>query len=68
MEVRVINIGSTSITWGYRGYLVDDEEDIRDVLRCRQTPQWRPGHGGVENLITIGKMFQNQKYSKSRIS
>jgi 4-hydroxybenzoyl-CoA thioesterase len=28
MEVRVINIGRTSITWGYRGYLVDDEEDI----------------------------------------
>jgi 4-hydroxybenzoyl-CoA thioesterase len=28
MEVRVINIGRTSITWGYRGYRGGDEEDM----------------------------------------
>ena len=28
MEVRVINVGQTSITWGYRGYLVGEKEEI----------------------------------------
>jgi 4-hydroxybenzoyl-CoA thioesterase len=28
MEVRVINIGRTSITWGYRGYRVGDKEEL----------------------------------------
>lgn len=28
MEVRVIGIGRSSITWGYRGYLVGDKEEI----------------------------------------
>jgi len=52
MEVRVINIGRTSITWGYRGYLVDDEEDIvveghnvtvfvkTDTFEKIEVPEW----------------------------
>lgn len=28
MEVRVITVGQTSITWGYRGYLVGEKEEI----------------------------------------
>ena len=28
MEVRVINIGRTSITWEYRGYRVGDKEEL----------------------------------------
>jgi len=28
MEVHVIEIGKSSITWGYRGYLVGDEEEL----------------------------------------
>jgi acyl-CoA thioesterase FadM len=28
MEVRVIAIGKTSITWGYRGYRAGDEADM----------------------------------------
>jgi len=26
MEVRILNLGRTSITWGYRGYRASDEE------------------------------------------
>lgn len=52
MEVRVIQIGRTSITWGYRGYRAGDEEDIvvegHNVTVCVmpgtfekiEVPQW----------------------------
>ena len=28
MEVRVLNVGRTSITWGYRGYRAGDNEEV----------------------------------------
>jgi acyl-CoA thioesterase FadM len=28
MEVRVLNIGQTSITWGYRGYRAGDDGEV----------------------------------------
>ena len=51
MEVRVIHIGQSSITWGYRGYRGDDEEmvvDGQNVTVCVKTdtfekidvPEW----------------------------
>jgi len=52
MEVRVIDIGRTSITWGYRGYRAGDGEDMvvegNNVTVCVTTdtfekinvPQW----------------------------
>jgi acyl-CoA thioesterase FadM len=52
MEVRVITIGRTSISWGYRGYRAGKEEDLvvegNNVTVCVKTdtfekiaiPQW----------------------------
>lgn len=52
MEVRVLHIGRTSITWGYRGYRVAEREEQvvegRNVTVCVRTgsfekievPQW----------------------------
>jgi 4-hydroxybenzoyl-CoA thioesterase len=52
IEVRVINIGRTSITWGYRGYRAGDKEDLvvegnnvtvcvrRDTFEKIEVPQW----------------------------
>ena len=52
MEVRVIHIGKTSITWGYRGYRINAEEEIvvegENVTVCVKTntfekievPEW----------------------------
>jgi len=52
IEVRVINIGRTSIAWGYRGYrLMDEEENVlegHNVTVCVKTdtfektdvPEW----------------------------
>ncbi len=52
MEVRVINIGRTSITWGYKGYRMSGEEGIvvegHNVTVCVRTdtfekidiPEW----------------------------
>jgi 4-hydroxybenzoyl-CoA thioesterase len=52
MEVRVINIGRTSITWGYKGYRMGGEEEIvvegNNVTVCVKTntfekidvPEW----------------------------
>lgn len=51
MEVRVIHIGQSSITWGYRGYRGDDEEMVvegQNVTVCVKTdtfekidvPEW----------------------------
>ncbi|MGZ3604321.1 MAG: acyl-CoA thioesterase [Thermodesulfobacteriota bacterium] len=52
MEVRVIHIGKTSITWGYKGYRTNDREEIvvdgQNVTVCVKTdtfekievPQW----------------------------
>ena len=51
MEVRVIHIGQSSITWGYRGYRGDDEEMVvegQNVTVCVRTdtfekidvPEW----------------------------
>ena len=51
MEVRVIHIGQSSITWGYRGYRGDDEEMVvegHNVTVCVKTdtfekidvPEW----------------------------
>jgi len=41
MEVRVIDIGKTSITWGYRGYRRNGEEEIvvegQSVTVCVRT-------------------------------
>ena len=41
MEVKVINIGQTSITWGYKGYRMDGEEEIvvegQNVTVCVRT-------------------------------
>ena len=41
MEVRVIHIGQTSITWGYKGYRIDGEEEIvvegQNVTVCVKT-------------------------------
>jgi 4-hydroxybenzoyl-CoA thioesterase len=28
MEVRILNIGRSSITWGYKGYRMSDKEEI----------------------------------------
>jgi 4-hydroxybenzoyl-CoA thioesterase len=28
MEVRILNIGQSSITWGYKGYRMSDKEEI----------------------------------------
>ncbi len=51
MEVRVIHIGQSSITWGYRGYRRDEEEMVvegQNVTVCVRTdtfdkinvPEW----------------------------
>lgn len=51
MEVRVVRIGQSSITWGYRGYRRDDEEMVvegQNVTVCVKTdnfekievPEW----------------------------
>jgi 4-hydroxybenzoyl-CoA thioesterase len=51
MEVRVIHIGQSSITWGYRGYRGDNEEMVvegQNVTVCVKTdtfekiavPEW----------------------------
>ena len=51
MEVRVIHIGQSSVTWGYRGYRGDDEEMVvegQNVTVCVKTdtfekiyvPEW----------------------------
>jgi 4-hydroxybenzoyl-CoA thioesterase len=40
MEVRVIHIGQSSITWGYKGYRGDDEEMVvegQNVTVCVRT-------------------------------
>ncbi len=41
MEVRVIDIGKTSITWGYRGYRRNGEEEIvvegQNITVCVKT-------------------------------
>ena len=41
MEVKVINLGQTSITWGYKGYRMDEEEEIvvegQNVTVCVRT-------------------------------
>ncbi len=41
MEVRVIHIGKTSITWGYKGYRTNGEEEIvvegQNVTVCVKT-------------------------------
>ena len=41
MEVRIIKIGQSSITWGYRGYLHDNGEDVvvegNNVTVCVRT-------------------------------
>jgi len=41
MEVRVIRIGKTSITWGYKGYRIDGREEIvvegQNVTVCVKT-------------------------------
>ncbi len=51
IEVRVIHVGHSSITWGYRGYRGDDEETVvegQNVTVCVRTdtfekidvPEW----------------------------
>lgn len=52
MEVRVIGIGKTSITWGYRGYLEGDTEELvveghnvtvcvkADTFQKTEIPEW----------------------------
>jgi acyl-CoA thioesterase FadM len=52
MEVRVIHIGQTSITWGYRGYRSGDEEGLvvegsnvtvcvaADAFKKTDVPDW----------------------------
>jgi 4-hydroxybenzoyl-CoA thioesterase len=51
MEVRVIHVGKSSITWGYRGYRSDEEELVvegQNVTVCVRTdtfekidvPEW----------------------------
>jgi 4-hydroxybenzoyl-CoA thioesterase len=51
MEVRVIHIGQSSITWGYKGYRMDEEELVvegQNVTVCVRTdtfekidvPEW----------------------------
>ncbi len=52
MEVRVIRIGRSSITWGYKGYRINDREEIvvegQNVTVCVKTdtfekiqiPEW----------------------------
>jgi 4-hydroxybenzoyl-CoA thioesterase len=52
MEVRVLRIGRTSITWGYRGYRMAEQEELvvegRNVTVCvrtgsfekKEVPQW----------------------------
>ncbi len=41
MEVRVIHVGRTSITWGYRGYRLGGQSDVvvegRNVTVCVRT-------------------------------
>ena len=41
MEVKVVNIGQASITWGYKGYRMDGEEEIvvegQNVTVCVRT-------------------------------
>jgi 4-hydroxybenzoyl-CoA thioesterase len=41
MEVKVINIGQTSITWGYKGYRTEKKEEIvvegQNVTVCVRT-------------------------------
>jgi len=52
IEVRVINIGQTSIAWGYRGYRMVGEEEVvveghnvtvcvrTDTFEKRDVPEW----------------------------
>jgi 4-hydroxybenzoyl-CoA thioesterase len=66
MEVRIINIGRTSITWGYRGYRAGDEEELvvegHNITVCVTTdsfekitvPEWLR-----EGLTTYMRTFVN---------
>ncbi len=52
MEVRIVNIGRTSITWGYKGYRRGDKEEIvvegqnvtvcvrMDTFEKMDVPEW----------------------------
>lgn len=52
MEVRIVNIGRTSITWGYKGYRMGDKEEIvvegqnvtvcvrMDTFEKMDVPEW----------------------------
>jgi 4-hydroxybenzoyl-CoA thioesterase len=41
MEVKIINLGQTSITWGYKGYRMEEKEEIvvegQNVTVCVKT-------------------------------
>ena len=45
MEVRVIHIGKTSITWGYKGYRINGREEIvvegQNVTVCGKTDTFK---------------------------
>jgi len=67
MEVMILKIGRSSITWGYRGYLAGEEEDIvvegNNVTVCVKTdtfekidvPEWmRQGLTGYMESVDKG--------------
>ena len=66
MEVRVIQIGQTSITWGYRGYRSGDEGGLvvegsnvtvcvdADAFKKTDVPDWLR-HGLEKHLETFEK-------------
>jgi 4-hydroxybenzoyl-CoA thioesterase len=72
IEVRVINIGQTSIAWGYRGYRMVGEEEVvvegHNVTVCMRTdtfektdvPEW------LRNSLTDYMERFNKEESRSQ--
>jgi 4-hydroxybenzoyl-CoA thioesterase len=67
MEVRVINIGRTSITWGYRGYRMGGVEEIvvegHNVTVCVRTDTFEKVE--VPEWMRQGLISYMEKFNKS---
>lgn len=67
MEVRVMEIGRTSITWGYRGYRAGDEDDMvvegHNVTVCVTTDTFEKI--AVPEWLRLGLMAYMRTFSGS---
>jgi 4-hydroxybenzoyl-CoA thioesterase len=65
MEVRVINIGQTSITWGYKGYRTASAEEVvvegLNVTVCVRTDTFEKT--GVPEWLRMGLTDYMERYN-----